>query len=393
MTDLIVRSTASSEIPPCLRRRILIALVGCHTINDFYSLVIPIMLPAIRQSFGLSYTAVAIIPALTQVTSAVLQPTLGYLADRLLLRRLLMALGFLAFAAAMLGLGLSQGFPSVLIAALCLGVAAATYHPQSATLLTHVFGQRGRGFAQGIHGVGNAAGFVLGPLVVSFLLARTDWHQAASLLALPALVAAVIVLLALVEPAHRGSRGLLAGITRPLALLTLVNGLALATSSTFSNWLPSYYVTHGSSLARSALLTALMSGTAFIAQPLGGALSDHLGRRALLVIALAGTSVSLGLFLLAPTVSIAVALSVVIGFWTSLTPPVTMVYATELAPGERTGTAVGVVWGIGTTISAFALPLTGQLIDLAGGQIGPAYAALAVISAAAALLARFLPRA
>jgi len=376
-----------------LRRRILISLVGCHATNDFYNLVIPIMLPAIRDSFGLSYSAVAVVPFLTQATSAVLQPTLGYVADRRALRRVLMALGFLAFALAMIGLGLSQTYLAVLVAAVCLGVAGSTYHPQSATLLAYFFDKKARGFAQGIHGMGNAAGFVLGPVVVSFLLSRMDWHRAAIWLALPALVAVIVVLRLLVEPSSQGKQGLLAGITRPLALLTIVNGLALATSSTFTTWLPSYYVSHGYTLAGSAILTALMSGSAFVAQPLGGAISDRVGRRGLLVYALIGTCVSLVLFLLAPSIVWAIGLSVVVGFWSSLMPPVMMVYASELAAGERTGTAVGVVWGLGTTISALALPATGKVIDAAGGQIGPAYAALAVVAALAALLALRLPRA
>jgi FSR family fosmidomycin resistance protein-like MFS transporter len=393
MEPALTRSTFVADDPSRIRHRILISLVGCHTVNDFYNLVIPVMLPAIRASFGLSYSAVALVPFVTQVTSAVLQPTLGYVADRRALRRAMMVLGFLAFAVAMFSLGQSRSYAAVLVAAICLGIAASTYHPQSATLLAYFFPKRGRGFAQGIHGMGNAAGFVLGPIVGGFLLARMDWHHAAEWLALPALGAAVIVVLLLAEPSSRGSQGLLAGITRPLVLLTVINGLALATSSTFTNWLPTYYVSHGYTLASSALLTALMSGSAFLAQPLGGAISDRLGRRNLLVCALAGACGSTVLFLLAPSIGWAIALSVVVGFWASLTPPVTMVYASELAAGERTGTAVGVVWGLGTTISALALPATGKIIDMSGGQIAPAYAALTVVAALAAVLAFRLPRA
>lgn len=375
------------------RNRILVSLVGCHTINDFYTLVIPIMLPAIRTSFGLSYSSVALVPFLMQATSALLQPTFGYIADRRALRRVMMILGFLAFAVAMFGLGQSQSYLAVLLAAICLGIAGSTYHPQSATLLAYFFEKKLRGFAQGIHGIGNAAGFVLGPVVAYFLLGRMDWHHTAEWLALPALAAAAIVVFLLAEPASRGRQGLFAGITGPLVLLTAVNGLALAASSTFTNWLPSYYVAHGYSLAGSALLTALMSAAAFLAQPLGGTASDRLGRRNLLIYALAGSVLSMILFLVAPSIVWAIVLSVVVGFWFSLTPPVMMVYASELAAGERTGTAVGVVWGLGTTISALALPATGALIDATGGQVSSAYILLAIVAAVAMLLAFRLPRA
>jgi FSR family fosmidomycin resistance protein-like MFS transporter len=371
--------------------RILGSLMACHAVNDFYTQAVPPLLPAIQASFGLSYVAVSLIPFLTLATSALLQPTLGYLADRHIRRRLTMAVGFGCLALGILALGLSQSYLAVLGAALILGVGASTYHPQSATLLAHFFTKKRRGFAQGLHGIGNAVGFGLAPVVMSFLLARTDWHHAALWLAAPALVGVAIVALALRESANRANRGLLAGITRPLALLTVVNGLALATSAGYANWLPSYYHARGYSLAGAALLTAATSGAAFVAQPLGGSLSDWIGRRTLRVVALAGAAVSLGLFLIAPSIVWAVGFSVLVGFWTSLTPPVAMVYASELAAGQRTGTAVGVVWGMATSVSALALPLTGRIIDLAGGQIGPAYLALAVVAALASLLALRLP--
>jgi FSR family fosmidomycin resistance protein-like MFS transporter len=292
----------------------------------------------------------------------------------------------------MLALSQSKTYGAILIAAVCLGVGASTYHPQSATLLAFFFEKRRRGFAQGIHGIGNAIGFALGPIVMSILLATMTWNQAAVWLALPALVGVILVFTSLKEPMTQGSRGLFAGITGPLLLLTLINGFALASTSSFTNWLPSYYVLHQYSLSSAALLTALTSGAAIVAQPLGGSISDRIGRRNLLTVALAGLAVSLALFLLAPSLTWAIGLSVLIGFCASLMPPVMMVYASELAAGERTGTAVGVAWGLATTMSAVSLPITGRIIDLAGGQIAPAYLALLAIAAIAALLTLRLPR-
>lgn len=392
MRSFRLRPADSTAASPPERRRGLTALVADHAINDMYALTIPPMLPAIQQSFGLSYSAVSIVPFLTLATSALLQPTLGYLADRRMLRRILMALGFLAFALGMVGLWRSGSYLSVLAAAVLLGVGASTYHPQSATLLAYYFERRNRGFAQGVHGVGNAIGFAAAPLLMSLLLARMDWHRAAGWMALPAVAGAAIAVFALREPATRGSKGLFAGITRPLLLLTLVNGLALATSQSFVNWLPSYYVSQHFSLSQASLLTVLTSGAAFFAQPLGGTLSDRIGRRNLIVAALGAAAVFLGLFLLAPNVTWAIAMSVLVGFSVYLTPPVVMVYASELAAGERTGVAVGVVWGMATTISAISLPLTGRIIDLSGGQIAPAYVALLVAAILGALLSFGLPR-
>src|SRR5438874_494849 len=163
MEKAVVVTPAGAKDPARLQARILGSLLGCHTINDFYGLILPPMLPAIRESFGLDYFAVGIIPFLTLATSALLQPTLGYLADRRALRRVFMTAGFLAIAVAMVGLGQAQTYLAVLAAAVCLGIGASTYHPQSATLLAYYFERQRRGLAQGIHGIGNAVGFVLAP--------------------------------------------------------------------------------------------------------------------------------------------------------------------------------------------------------------------------------------
>src|SRR4029077_20340925 len=94
------------------------------------------------------------------------------------------------------------------------------------------------------------------------------------------------------------------------------------------------YVLHGFNLSNAALLTAAMSAAAFVAQPLRGTISDRVGRRNLIVVALTGGAISLGCFLLAPSIEWAIGLSVVVSFWLSLMPPVMMVYACVLASRE-----------------------------------------------------------
>ena len=52
--------------------------------------------------------------------------------------------------------------------------------------------------------------------------------------------------------------------------------------------------------------------------------------------------------------------------------------------------AVGIVWGLGTAISAFAPLITGVLIDLYG--FAAAFGSVAAVALAAAALATRLPR-
>jgi FSR family fosmidomycin resistance protein-like MFS transporter len=226
---------------------------------------------------------------------------------------------------------------------------------------------------------------VLGPLADRF-----GWRLAAAVAALPALLAAAAVWRWVEEPAVPAARGLVSGLSRPLLLLTWVNGVQLAVAAGFVTFLPAYYAGRGASLTVAGLLTALAVAAGVVAQPLGGGLSDRWGRPEVFVAALLALGLSLlgfphadGLWL--------VTLAVLIGFWASLTPSIALVYAAELASGGRTGQAVGVVWGVGIALSSLAPPATGALIDAFG--FGLAYAVLGLVALATALVALRLPRA
>jgi MFS transporter, FSR family, fosmidomycin resistance protein len=384
-----VIAEAAAAVPSTRERRnALIALTLLHTINDFYGLLLPPLLPALRAAFDLSYTQAGAIPFVSTGVSALLQPTLGYVADRRRSRRALMAAGFVGFGLAALWLSTATSYAGVLFGAALLGLAGSTYHPQSATYLLYYFRDR-RGFAQGIHGLGNGVGFLLAPLTVGALAEALGWPSAVRLVAIPGFVAAAIVMATLREPPLRGGAGMFAGITRPLVLLTLVNGLSLFASVGFQNWLPSYYAALDYSLGQAGLFTGAMFAAGMIAQPSGGTLSDRFSRRSVVLVSLLGVALFQVLFVASAWLPLMLALSVLIGFCGSLMPPVAMVYASELASGHRTGTAVGIVWGLGTAISAFAPLVTGSLIDTFG--FGTAYLAMAAVALVAAVLATRLP--
>lgn len=389
MTGALERE-AAAPVPSVNRGRLLVALTALHMLNDFYGLILPPLLPTLRDAFQLSYTQLGVIPFVGTAVSALLQPTLGYVADRRRQRRLFLALGFLGYAVAMVWLSSAGSYGLILVGAALLGLASSTYHPQSATFLLQYFSGR-RGFAQGVHGLGNGLGFLLAPLAVTTLVPALGWQGTVRVLALPALLAAALVWLALREPPVQGARGLFAGVTGPVRLLTVVSGLGLAGGFGFLVWLPSYYVARGYSFGDAGLLTSAMVATGLIAQPAGGALSDRFGRRNVMIWSLIGVALFQGLFVFADGLPPMLALSLLAGLCYAVLGPVVMVYAGELAAGGRTGTAVGVVWGLGISFSAVAPPLSGWAID--GFGFPAAFVGLAVTSLVAAALAMRLPAA
>jgi MFS family permease len=137
------------------------------------------------------------------------------------------------------------------------------------------------------------------------------------------------------------------------------------------------------------LLTAPVLAAGLLSQPLGGALSDRYGRRSLLLGAFAALGVCVLGFARADGAPLA-ALAVLIGAFASLASPIVLVYAAELAPGGRTGQAVGIAWGVGIAISSVAAPATGAAIDAFGFTL--AQTALGLLALLAAVGTLWLPR-
>lgn len=308
------------------RIRLLLSLTGLHTANDFFGLLLPPLLPALRTSLDLSYGQLGFVTFVMTAVSAILQPTLGYVADRRRWRRWMLVAGFLGFACGTLALSYASSYFALIGAAIVLGLAGSTYHPQSATYLVHYY-RGNRGFAQGIHGLGNGLGFLLAPLVIALFVQYYEWRTVVAFLTIPALGFAILVPFLIGEPAARGGQGIMAGVTRPLLMLTVVNGLSMAASVAFQTWLPSYYSSLGYSLSEAALLTAFMSFSGMVAQPCGGALSDRFGRRTVVFGALLGISFFQLVFIMNTTGVGMVVATLFVGFCASLIPPVAMVYA------------------------------------------------------------------
>jgi FSR family fosmidomycin resistance protein-like MFS transporter len=368
----------------------LLGLTACHALNDLYGLVLPPLLPALQADFRLSYLQLGILSFATTVVSAGAQPLVGSFADQTRRRRLALLLGFCLYPPALLLMAVAPTYGVLIVAAALLGLAASAYHPQSTTLLMDRFRER-RGAASGIHGMGNSVGFALAPLLVGPLAAALGWRSAAAGMAAPALLAVALILLGwrwVPEPVAQVARGMRGGISRPLLLLTAVNGVQQAAVAGFITFLPAFYASRGAGLAWAGLLTAPLLAAGLVTQPLGGALSDRFGRRELLLCSFVGLGLCMMAFsqvdgaLLAPV-------ALLIGAFGSLASPIVLVYAAELAPGGRTGQAVGIAWGVGIAISSVAAPLTGAAIDAFG--FGPAHTTLGALALLAALGALWLP--
>jgi FSR family fosmidomycin resistance protein-like MFS transporter len=130
---------------------LLSGLTTGHLVNDFYTMVLPPLIPALVPVFGLSYFQIGLLSFCFYILSGILQPTVGYWSDKHAIRKKVILAGFVINAMGVLAIGLSPTYGLVLAASLLCGLGAATFHPQSTHFLTRTFPHT-KGRAMGIHG-------------------------------------------------------------------------------------------------------------------------------------------------------------------------------------------------------------------------------------------------
>lgn len=371
------------------RRTMLGVLTFCHLVNDYYFMVIPPLLPFLARDFQLTFFQSGVLVFIINIVSAFLQPVIGYFSDLNMQRRLAIVIGLSIYALSFIALGVVPNYLVLLLALFLMGLGGSTYHPQSTYFIATYF-QRFRATASGIHGIANPVGFVLAPIVVAALISVTgSWRPTAMLMFIPGVVAALLARRVLDEPQIRGSKGFLIGIgSRPLILLTLVSGIALSVFIAFTTFLPFYSQDAASNIPASWWLPlTLLPG--IVSQPLGGLIADKVGRRKVIVVALSTLAVALFGFI-STAGDVALGFSMVVGACAGLLTPVCLIYAAELAVGDRVGTAVGVMWGFAMGMGAVAPLWVGYLRDIFL-DFRIAFMSLVILALAGAVLSGFLP--
>ena len=100
-----------------------------HLVIDTNQGSLPALLPHTKTALGLTFTATGVIVLMSNITSSVIQPLFGFLADKTA-RRWLLPLSVLLSA---LGIGLSGMAPpyaAVLVLVMASGFGVAAYHPE-----------------------------------------------------------------------------------------------------------------------------------------------------------------------------------------------------------------------------------------------------------------------
>src|SRR5215471_1172452 len=179
---------------PANDARVIGLVSSAHFVSHLYGLLLPPVFALIHSDWGLSYQQLAVVLAIYNVVSAVVQTPTGFLVDRLGAGPLLIAgllLGSAAIAVAAL-------IPSYWALVVCFGVAGlanTVYHPADYAILSHAVARNRMGQAFSIHTFSGLLGFAAAPPLM--LISARLWSWRGGLLVAAAIgLAVALVLLA-----------------------------------------------------------------------------------------------------------------------------------------------------------------------------------------------------
>ncbi len=350
-----------------IRWRILWAITLVHFTGDFYSAFTSPLFPVFTETLHLSLAQVGFIAGMGRFLAFIVQPPVGYLADRYQTRTFI--LGGLLLTVVFVPLcGAATSFGWLLLC-VCLGsLGSSMFHPSLAGMVPQYSGHR-LGLAMSIFNTGGTLAFGVGPLFITALVAIAGIEVMPYTMVLGLLVALYLYFV-VPEPQSEGMRQLgfvgalrdsLGGVWKPMLLIWLVMVLRAVTGQAFLTFMPVLLVKQGYSLVSAGAMFSLFTVAGTVSGILSGHLSDRIGYQPIFYFfhTLMTPVLLLLLFLPGQWIFPGAALA---GAFVMATLPLGVVMAQTLAPKGRSMVSslmMGLAYGLGGTLS----PLVGFLAD------------------------------
>lgn len=145
-------SPAHGEAHQATVYKILIAISFVHLFNDSIQSVIPAIFPILKDNLLLTFTQIGWISFAINFTSSIIQPVIGYAADRRP-TPILLPIGMCFTFAGVFILAYAHTYLLVLFAVVLIGLGSATFHPEGMRVAHMAAGMR-KGLSQSIFQVG-----------------------------------------------------------------------------------------------------------------------------------------------------------------------------------------------------------------------------------------------
>lgn len=355
---------------------IILSISGCHLLNDMMQSLMQASYPMVKDSHSLTFAQIGWISLAYQITASLLQPVVGYVADKRPAPFSLPA-GTLFTASGLAVFALSTSYLWLVIGAMMLGLGSSVFHPESSRVARMAAGSR-HSLAQSLFQVGGNAGQAIGPLFAALVVVK--WGQSSlAAFALLTLVSTAILWNVGVWYKHHGLPRLQrsrkpqksdtaiprATVIRGMAILMLLIFSKFAYVSSLSNYYTFYLIERFHlSVVEAQMHLFLFLGSLAAGTLAGGYWGDRFGRKAVIRFSVLG---AIPFTFMLPFVSLGwtEVLTVCIGLTIASAFPAIVVFAQELLPA-RVGMVSGMMFGFSFGIGGLAAASFGHLADVYG---------------------------
>ncbi len=353
---------------------VLFIISFCHLLNDIMQSMIPAIYPILKSEFGLTFAQIGMITLVQQFTSSIVQPAVGFYADKhqhwwqLAVSMFFTLTGILTLSAA-------QNYGMILTAVVLMGCGSSIFHPQASQVAQVASGGQ-KGLAQSIFQVGGNAGYSSGPLLAALIvipngLGGMKW------LALIAVTLSLILgkvgkwhIQALADMKNQSvSRwATVKQYSRTkIGLFIFVLFMLMFSKNFYTSSMTSYFTFFLIDKFQISVQTAQICLFVFlfsqvIGTILGGILGDKYGRKYIIWFSIFGAAPFTLALPYVDGFTATIALSVVIGIIIASAFSAILVYATELTP-RHTGTIAGLFYGLSFGLGGLGSSFFGWLAD------------------------------
>jgi FSR family fosmidomycin resistance protein-like MFS transporter len=350
--------------------KLLAMLALGHLVVDISQGALPAILPFLREAFQFSYAAAGAVMLFSNLTSSVIQPLFGYLADRSS-RRWLLPISVFVSGLGIALTGVAPNYAAILVLVVITGLGIAAYHPEGYRTASRVAGDR-KATGLSFFSIGGNLGIALGPPIITALVTGLGLWGSLWMM-LPGMAAGALLIAALpalsVERPERDSRGESvdgrATMAGAMALLIVVVALRSWTQLGFTTFVPFFYIDIlGADPRVVGPLLFVFLGAGAAGTLVGGPLADRWGARRFMVgVFFLATPLAV-LFLFARGVWAFVLLGAV-GFVLVSTFSVSVVLAQAYLP-RNLGMASGLIVGFAIGAGGVGVALLGWMADHLG---------------------------
>ena len=352
---------------------ILFAISFAHLLNDMMQSIIPSIYPINKNQYGFTFGQIGIITLVFQMTSSLLQPLVGRVADRHPMPYALSA-GMVFTLIGIILLSVANKYAFIILAVGVIGMGSSIFHPE-ASRIAQLAGGRKKGLAQSIFQVGGNGGSAIGPLLAAVIVIPYG-QRSIIWFAIAAFVAGITLLpvgkwykSVLHRPASR--KIIVSPAIKDLSRSRINWAIAILCVLTFSKYfymasMTSYFTfflidKFGVDIKVSQLcLFAFMAAVA-IGTILGGSIGDRYGRKYVIWGSILGAA-PFTLALPYVNFTLTIILAIIIGLVISSAFSAILVYATELKP-DKVGMMAGLFFGLNFGLGGIGSAFFGWLAD------------------------------